>query len=43
MMSLKASKRSVGINFNESSKAEVVVWAPFAEKVEIVLNEKLSV
>lgn len=42
-MSLGPSKRSVGINFNASSKAEVVVWAPFAEKIEIVLNEQLSV
>ena len=32
-------KRSLGVNFTKG-KAEVVVWAPLAEKVEVVLPDK---
>jgi len=39
-MKIKIIKRSVGINFNE--KAEVVVWAPYANEVEVIVNGGLS-
>jgi maltooligosyltrehalose trehalohydrolase len=36
-MSINVSRRSAGINFNEEGKADIIVWAPLAEKVEVVL------
>jgi maltooligosyltrehalose trehalohydrolase len=31
------SRRKIGINFNQTDSAEVLVWAPFARKVEVKL------
>ncbi|MBC8033588.1 MAG: malto-oligosyltrehalose trehalohydrolase [Chitinophagaceae bacterium] len=33
-------KRTIGVNFNEHGEAEVLVWAPFAKSVEILLEQK---
>ena len=38
-MKIKISSRSVGVNFNEDGLAKIVVWAPFAKKVEVVVNK----
>lgn len=42
-MKTKASKRSIGINFDKSGQAEILVWAPYAKKAEIALADKTSI
>jgi maltooligosyltrehalose trehalohydrolase len=39
------SKRNIGINFTEEGEANILLWAPFADKVEVLLyneDKKLS-
>jgi 1,4-alpha-glucan branching enzyme len=32
--------RTIGVNFNEQGRAEIRVWAPLAEKVELAITGK---
>lgn len=44
MMQADINKRTIGVNFNEQGTAEILVWAPLAEQVELTLlrdTEKL--
>ncbi len=36
-------KRSLGISFNDKGEAEIVVWAPLAEKMEVVLSDQTAI
>lgn len=38
-MSINISKRTVGVNFTESGIAEVVVWAPNADNVSVIIKD----
>src|SRR5688500_12556673 len=38
-MNAKVIKRSLGITFNTSSKTEILVWAPYANEVAILLDD----
>lgn len=40
MKGFEVNKRSVGVNFHDGKEAEVMVWAPLLEKLELVLKEK---
>ncbi len=40
-MDINIYKRTIGVNFNEDSLAEIVLWAPLAEKVEIKFDGKI--
>ena len=40
MKGFEVNKRSVGVNFHAGKEAEVMVWAPLLEKLELVLKEK---
>ncbi|GAA4298726.1 malto-oligosyltrehalose trehalohydrolase [Nibribacter koreensis] len=39
MHRLALEKRTLGVSFLPSGKAQVLVWAPLAEQVELILNE----
>ncbi|MFD2162032.1 malto-oligosyltrehalose trehalohydrolase [Paradesertivirga mongoliensis] len=39
-MKTKISDRSLGLNFNSSGTAEVLLWAPFAKQVELLVGGK---
>lgn len=39
-MKIKISDRSVGLNFNRSGTAEILLWAPFAKQVELLVDGK---
>lgn len=41
-MTIDVSKRSIGIRFDESGAAEVTVWAPLAESVELIIGDGRS-
>lgn len=40
MKGFEVNKRSVGVNFHDGKEADVMVWAPLLEKLELVLKEK---
>lgn len=39
-MKIKISDRSLGLSFNSSGTAEVLLWAPFAKQVELLVDGK---
>ena len=39
MNQIDVNRRSVGINFNSKGEAEILLWAPFAERAELALTE----
>lgn len=39
-MAVNVRKRSVGVNFSGSGEAEIVVWAPLADNVEIIISNE---
>lgn len=39
MNPIDLSKRSIGVNFNSKNEARVLLWSPYAKKVELVLCE----
>ncbi|MFN6944306.1 MAG: malto-oligosyltrehalose trehalohydrolase, partial [Cytophagaceae bacterium] len=39
MISLDVTKRGIGVNF-ANEEAKIIVWAPYADKVELSLREK---
>lgn len=42
-MAPKTSKRLLGINFDNHQNASILVWAPYAELVEIVMADKAPI
>ncbi|HEY1006060.1 MAG TPA: malto-oligosyltrehalose trehalohydrolase [Sphingobacteriaceae bacterium] len=38
MENLRTDRRSVGVNFNENGVAQVMVWAPLADRVALCVN-----
>jgi maltooligosyltrehalose trehalohydrolase len=34
------NKRTIGVNFNNPEQADVLLWAPLAKQVQLVLNDK---
>lgn len=40
MKGIDVRKRSIGINFNENKKAEILVWSPTAERVSIAADHE---
>lgn len=40
MKEINTRKRTIGINFNTSEEADIVLWAPYAEKASVVLKQK---
>ncbi len=45
MNTLRVNRRSVGINFSSRGESEVMVWAPFAKEVSLVMtntNERIA-
>ncbi|HRO41648.1 MAG TPA: malto-oligosyltrehalose trehalohydrolase [Flavipsychrobacter sp.] len=43
MNELNITQRTIGINFNTEALAEICVWAPLKNKVEVVVNDKESI
>ncbi|HSU49573.1 MAG TPA: hypothetical protein VLJ41_03250, partial [Segetibacter sp.] len=39
MIQMDINRRSIGVNFNSNGEAEVAIWAPSQEKVEVVLSD----
>lgn len=42
MAEINVNRRSLGVNFDMNNNAEVLVWAPLADTVEITLNNKAA-
>ncbi|RRN76122.1 malto-oligosyltrehalose trehalohydrolase, partial [Pseudoxanthomonas sp. SGD-10] len=36
------NKRSIGVNFNDTHEAEILLWAPFAKEVSLILDRNNS-
>ncbi|GEO09175.1 malto-oligosyltrehalose trehalohydrolase [Segetibacter aerophilus] len=43
MIQTDINRRSLGVNFNERGEAEVAIWAPLQENVEIILQDKQTI
>src|SRR5688572_12885729 len=43
MMVQDVTRRSIGINFDKTGKAEVSVWAPEKKNVELIVNDNKQV
>jgi maltooligosyltrehalose trehalohydrolase len=41
MNDLNILRRLVGVNFNVNGDAEIMVWSPLAESVDIICNENI--
>ncbi|RVU01112.1 malto-oligosyltrehalose trehalohydrolase [Mucilaginibacter limnophilus] len=40
MKKIQPEKRAIGVNFNASGEAEILVWAPLVRKVSLVISER---
>lgn len=43
MKTINTGRRSLGVNFNADGQAEVIVWAPEAESVALIIHDKEQV
>jgi maltooligosyltrehalose trehalohydrolase len=41
-MTSDVGKRNIGVNFHRDGKAEVVVWSPFSQRVELCVDKKCT-
>lgn len=42
-MRTKAGRRTLGVNFNKKAEAEITVWTPYAEKVDIIVADGITI
>jgi maltooligosyltrehalose trehalohydrolase len=42
MQEIKTEARTLGVNYLNDGSVSVVVWAPNAEKVEVVMHETIA-